>query len=88
VRRDANGDPASSLSLRSKLAWVSLLSLASGFPYGLVTALVPVYLRDRGTSLSYITQVVSIAGFAWTLKFLWAFLVDRFGTRKAWILAC
>jgi PAT family beta-lactamase induction signal transducer AmpG len=67
---------------------VSVLSLASGLPYGVVFLLVPVYLREGpGAELSYITKVTSIATFAWTLKFLWAFLIDRFGTRKSWILA-
>ena len=75
------------LRLGGKLAWVSALSVASGLPYGIVFLLVPVYLRDgAGAELSFITKVTSIATFAWTLKFLWAFLIDRFGTRKGWIL--
>ena len=77
-----------SLPLWNKLAWVSVLSFASGLPYGIVFLLVPVYLREGpGAELAYITKVTSIATFAWTLKFLWAFLIDRFGTRKLWILA-
>jgi PAT family beta-lactamase induction signal transducer AmpG len=75
------------LSLSGKLAWVSALSVASGLPYGIVFLMVPVYLRESaGADLSFITKVTSIATFAWTLKFLWAFLIDRFGTRKQWIL--
>lgn len=74
--------------MRTKLVWVSILSVASGLPYGIVFLLVPVYLRQGpGAELSFITKVTSIATFAWTLKFLWAFLIDRFGTRKRWILA-
>jgi PAT family beta-lactamase induction signal transducer AmpG len=76
-----------SLPLWHKLAWVSALSFSSGLPYGIVFLLVPVYLRQGpGADLAYITKVTSIATFAWTLKFLWAFLIDRFGTRKRWIL--
>lgn len=79
---------ASALPMRTKLVWVSILSVASGLPYGIVFLLVPVYLRQGpGAELSFITKVTSIATFAWTLKFLWAFLIDRFGTRKRWILA-
>src|SRR5690606_27910910 len=75
------------LPLSGKLAWVSALSVAAGLPYVIVLLLVPVYLRDgAGADLSSITQVTSIATFAWTLKFLWAFLIARFGTRKGWIL--
>lgn len=78
---------APQLPLWKKLAWASVLSLASGLPYGVVFTLVPVYLRDgAGAELAFITKVTSIATFAWTLKFLWAFLIDRFGTRKQWIL--
>ncbi|HSJ64757.1 MAG TPA: MFS transporter [Gemmatimonadaceae bacterium] len=84
---DRPPDAGAALPLRHKLAWVSLLSLASGLPYGVVFLLVPVYLREGpGAELGYITKVTSIATFAWTLKFLWAFLIDRFATRKAWIL--
>ena len=84
---DPRGATGASLPLRTKLAWVSVLSLASGLPYGIVFLLVPVYLREGpGAELAYITKVTSIATFAWTLKFLWAFLIDRFGTRKQWIL--
>ena len=79
---------ASALPMRTKLVWVSILSVASGLPYGIVFLLVPVYLREGpGAELSFITKVTSIATFAWTLKFLWSFLIDRFGTRKRWILA-
>lgn len=83
----ASARDGGSLPLSGKLAWVSALSVASGLPYGIVFLLVPVYLRDgAGAELSFITKVTSIATFAWTLKFLWAFLIDRFGTRKGWIL--
>ena len=36
--------------LRSRLAWVVILSFASGFPFGLFNDLVPVYLRLSGAS--------------------------------------
>lgn len=70
--------------LRSRLAWVAILSFASGFPYGLFNDLVPVYLRANGASLSQI-GIMSTLALPWALKFIWAPAVDRLGTRRRWI---
>lgn len=51
--------------------------LAIGF---LFTALVAIS-RDRGGSLEDIS-VIFVLGMVWALKFLWAPLVDRFGSRR------
>jgi PAT family beta-lactamase induction signal transducer AmpG len=48
---------------------------------------VPVYLRSRGTSLELI-GLASWASLPWALKFFWAPLVDRVGSRRSWIIAC
>ncbi|MDQ3697299.1 MAG: MFS transporter, partial [Gemmatimonadota bacterium] len=58
-----------------------------GFPFGLVNNLLPVYLRTESASLPIIGRILALAGLAWTLKFLWAWLVDRYGTLKRWIIA-
>src|SRR6185295_10355311 len=47
----------------------------------------PVYFRVHGVSLKEI-GMMSLLGTPWTLKVLWAPLVDRFGTRQRWIAAC
>jgi MFS transporter, PAT family, beta-lactamase induction signal transducer AmpG len=70
-----------------KLIWVGLFYFASGFPFGLITELLPVYFRVHGVSLTDI-GIYSLVGLPWTLKFLWSPLLDRFGTRKQWIVAC
>ncbi|MFL5577977.1 MAG: MFS transporter [Gemmatimonadaceae bacterium] len=75
-------------STRSKLAWIAALYFASGFPYGLVNELLPTYLRTQGVDVARIGHVVSLVSWPWALKFLWAPLVDRLGTRKAWLVAC
>ncbi len=72
--------------LRNKLLWIAVFYFASGFPFGIVNMTMPVYLRSRGLPLDEITQVVGAAGAAWVFKFLWAPLVDRYGTRKRWIV--
>lgn len=75
------------LKLRTKLAWISVLYLAEGFPFGMVKENLPVYFRDHGVSLTVI-GLMSLIGIPWTLKFFWSPLVDRFGTRQLWITVC
>ena len=69
---------------RAPLAWIAALSFASGFPFGLVNEALPVYLRSSGAGLVDV-GLVTAATFPWTFKFLWAPLVDRWGSRRAWI---
>ena len=79
--------------MKRKLLGILLLGFASGLPYMLVFSTLSAWLRDVGISLS------EIGFFAWlaltySLKFLWAPLVDRYsipilgilGKRKGWIL--
>jgi len=75
-------------SLRARLAWIGALAFASGFPFGLINEALPVYLRTHGASLEEIGRVTAIAAWPWSLKFLWAPLVDRLGSRRQWIAAC
>jgi PAT family beta-lactamase induction signal transducer AmpG len=74
-------------SLRTRLAWLGALSVASGLPYFLFNETVPVYLAARGVSLAEI-GVATGASLPWALKFLWSPLVDRYGSRRAWIRGC
>lgn len=53
---------------------------------GIVADNLPVYLRAHGVSLAAI-GVFSSLTVPWTLKPLWAPLVDRFGERRHWIAA-
>ena len=76
--------PAVAAPLRSRLTWIVILSVASGFPFGLFNDLIPVYLRSTGTSLSEIGLLCTQA-LPGALKFLWAPAVDRLGTRRRWI---
>lgn len=71
--------------LRTKLAIIAALYFAQGFPYGVFSELVPTFLRFRGVGLAEIGFLTAI-GLPWSIKFLWAPLVDRIGTRKRWIL--
>jgi len=75
------------MDLRRKLFWVSVLYFAEGFPFGVAVDNLPVYFRTHGVSLTEI-GLMSLLGAPWTLKVLWAPLVDRFGTRQRWCVSC
>jgi MFS family permease len=66
------------------------LYLSQGLPFGFQATALPVFLRQRGVSLSLIGYSTALA-LPWMLKFLWAPLIDSFyidfiGKRKSWIL--
>jgi len=70
-----------------RLTWLGALSFASGLPYFFFNETVPVWLAQQGVSLAGIGLATG-ASLPWVLKFLWAPLVDRVGSRRAWIRAC
>ncbi len=72
--------------LRSKLFWISLLYFSEGFPLGLFFDLFPVYFRQQGIELSKI-GLLSLLGLAWTLKFLWAPVIDFTRRHRYWMAA-
>lgn len=66
-------------------AIVAILYFSQGFPFGIYDRTMGIYLRQQNVSLAEIGFVSSV-GLAWSLKPLWAPLVDTFGTYRAWIL--
>jgi len=72
------------LSTRTKYAVVALLYFSEGLPFGLINNALSVYFRVKRISLEEI-GLLSLLGLAWSLKILWAPLVDRFGPRYLWI---
>ncbi|MFY9270543.1 MAG: MFS transporter [Candidatus Manganitrophaceae bacterium] len=75
------------MTTRKKLFWVAVLYFAEGFPFGLIIDAFPVYFRMHGVSLKEI-GFFSLVGLPWTLKFLWAPLLDLWGRRRSWMTAC
>lgn len=65
---------------------LSALYLAQGIPYGFFTGALPVVLRESGYSLVKISAT-GVLFLPWALKFLWAPYVDRYGTRRRWLLS-
>lgn len=68
-----------------KLVIISLLYFAEGIPFGFIHNALSVYFRSHRMSLESI-GLLSLVGLAWSLKLLWAPLVDRFGKRHFWIV--
>src|SRR5947208_3419987 len=62
------------------------LYFSEGLPFGIVTELMPLYLRVHHVALTAIGSL-STVGLAWTLKVFWSPLVDSFGTYRRWIAA-
>lgn len=71
-------------STRTKFFVVGLLYFSEGLPFGFINNLLSVYFRVNKISLEEI-GLLSLLGLAWSLKILWAPLVDRFGRRFRWI---
>lgn len=69
-----------------KVLLLGSLYLAQGLPFGFFTQALPVLLRDAGYSLVQISAS-GLLFLPWALKFAWAPLVDRHGTRRQWLVA-
>ena len=65
-------------------ALASILYFSQGFPFGIVNEGVNLYLSFSKVDLGTIGLVGSV-GLIWTLKFLWAPLVDALATYRIWI---
>ncbi len=73
------------MNRRRIMFWVTVLYLAQGLPYGVTSKIWPVWFRIHGVSLTEI-GLMSLLALPWSWKPLWAPLVDRFGSRRAWIV--
>lgn len=68
-----------------RLGLLGTLYLSQGLPFGFFTQALPLIMRKRGMSLESI-GLSSLLALPWALKFVWSPYVDRYGTRKSWIL--
>lgn len=64
---------------------LACLYLAQGLPSGLIAHALPALMRDSGASLGII-GLSGLLAFPWALKFLWAPFIDRYRTRRFWLL--
>ena len=72
-----------------KIGLLASLYFAQGLPFGFFTQALPVLMRQEGMSLAVIGYS-SLLALPWGLKWLWAPLVDRTGSRlgrrRGWII--
>ena len=66
---------------QSKIWLLAGLYVTQTLGLGFILIAVPTILRENGASLEEIS-VVFVVALIWTLKFLWAPLVDRFGSKR------
>ncbi len=94
AQSDAPAKPSAWRAFAQPSAWTMFFfGFASGLPFLLVAGTLAYWLREGGIELKEITMIAS-AGMAYSFKFVWAPLVDRwrlpllgrFGQRRGWLL--
>ncbi len=65
--------------------YIPTLYFAEGLPYTIVMMMSAVYFKSLGASNVFI-GLTTLLSLPWSLKFLWAPLVDFKGTKRRWIL--
>ena len=65
--------------------WVSSTYFAEGLPFMVVRFMSSVFFTDMGVREALL-GFVNFFGIPWNLKFLWAPLLDIFGTKRGWML--
>jgi PAT family beta-lactamase induction signal transducer AmpG len=71
---------------RSPHVWVSSTYFAEGFPYAVVHNLADFVFLLMGANLKQL-GLTSLLHLPWNIKFLWGPLLDRFGTKRQWLIA-
>jgi PAT family beta-lactamase induction signal transducer AmpG len=82
---DPQANESSSSSQRSAL-WVSTSYFAEGFPYMVVNELAVPLFKHLGASVGTI-GLTALFHLPWNLKFLWGHTVDRYETKRRWMIA-
>lgn len=62
-----------------KIALLATLYLSQGLPFGFFSQALPTLMRERGLSVESI-GIANLLALPWALKFLWAPLMDRYGS--------
>jgi PAT family beta-lactamase induction signal transducer AmpG len=67
--------------------WIPTLYLAQGLPYAVVTSMAGVAFLDFGYSAADTAIYSALLGLPWAMKPFWAAGVERWGTRRGWVIA-
>ena len=78
-------------SRKLRLFSFTILYVAQGLPFGLVTVALPAFLLERGATPAAVGSFVGVAMLPWSLKILAGPMMDRFtylamGRRRPWVL--
>lgn len=65
--------------------WAFTTYFCEGLPYSIIRTVSTVFFRENGVSLEGI-GLTSLFGLPWALKFFWAPHLDRYGTKRQWLL--
>ncbi|ESP05478.1 hypothetical protein LOTGIDRAFT_102306 [Lottia gigantea] len=71
--------------MSSHLLLLVFLYFIQGLPYGLQSRFLPTYFRSNGMSLTKLGLFKLLLA-PWMLKTLWAPLVDKYGSKKSWLV--
>ncbi|MEM9174449.1 MAG: MFS transporter, partial [Myxococcota bacterium] len=80
-RRSRGRAPSTERALTSKYLLLASLYVSQYLGISFILLAVPAILRESGTALEDLAWVYGL-GLIWSLKFLWAPLVDRFGSER------
>jgi PAT family beta-lactamase induction signal transducer AmpG len=80
------GEPDSRGRRVSPWAWVPTAYLAEGIPYTIAMTTSVLMYKSMGIPNSLIAFWTSILYLPWTVKPLWAPLVDRYGSKRGWTI--
>ncbi len=90
----ASQEPASFVYFEKRVLIILFLGFSAGLPLALSASTLAIWMADRGVDLGAI-GLYSLAGLPYTLKFLWAPVVDAFkvpvltkflGRRRGWLV--
>ena len=65
--------------------WVTSTYFGEGFPYSVVNNLAEVLFKELGASLE-VVGLTALLHLPWNLKFLWGPFLDRFETKRWWLI--
>jgi PAT family beta-lactamase induction signal transducer AmpG len=64
--------------------WVFTTYFTEGFPFGIIRMMSSVFFTDIGMKERYLGYL-NFLGIPWNLKFLWAPIIDIFGSKRMWM---
>jgi PAT family beta-lactamase induction signal transducer AmpG len=72
-------------ALERDYVWAFTTYFAEGFPFTIIRTVSAVFFRDMKVGLEAV-GLTSMFGLPWVLKFLWSPQVDRYETKRKWML--